>query len=121
MRIELNLPALERLLGGDTEIEVHLRQQIVDEFTRKYLKSLMNDETLKRISAEWSRQLKEEVNAQLKGLIAEKQDSAERRVESEVYWSLKGAVEKAAQKAVDEALLKIIEHQKRYWGDEIRR
>ncbi len=36
MRLELSLPALERLIGGDTEAELHLRKQIVQEFWNIY-------------------------------------------------------------------------------------
>lgn len=42
IKMSLNLPALERLLGGNTEIEANLRQQIACQFAEKYLKPLLN-------------------------------------------------------------------------------
>ena len=38
VRIELNLSALERLLGGDSEIELGLRKAIVQEFATRHLR-----------------------------------------------------------------------------------
>ena len=42
MKIQINsLEALERLIGGDTQVEIEIRNSIVQEFTKKYLKSLV--------------------------------------------------------------------------------
>lgn len=41
MKIQINsLAALERLLGGDTTVEIELRSAIVQEFVKKHLKAL---------------------------------------------------------------------------------
>lgn len=50
--IQLNRPALERLLGNDTSLEVQLRQQMVDEFTKKHLKGLLTSEYVARLTAD---------------------------------------------------------------------
>jgi len=50
MIVQLNLPALERLIGGDTQIEVELRHQIVEEFARKRLKALCQDPVLAKMA-----------------------------------------------------------------------
>ena len=42
--LNLSLPALERLLGGNTELEISARQQIVESFCRRYLKTIANSE-----------------------------------------------------------------------------
>lgn len=42
-----NLEALERLIGGDTEIELEIRNNIVQAFTKKYLKQLVNEAQIK--------------------------------------------------------------------------
>lgn len=44
MKLELNGPALERLIGGDTEVELHLRKQIVHNFAKKHLKVVAEQE-----------------------------------------------------------------------------
>lgn len=44
MKIQINsLEALERLIGGDTQVEIEIRNSIVQEFTKKYLKSLVSE------------------------------------------------------------------------------
>lgn len=43
IKIQLNsLEALERLIGGDSELEFELRNKIVQDFSRRHLKSLVN-------------------------------------------------------------------------------
>ncbi len=44
MKLELNLPTLERLIGGESEIELALRHQIVKAFEKRYLKQIANTE-----------------------------------------------------------------------------
>jgi uncharacterized membrane protein YheB (UPF0754 family) len=49
MKIQINsLEALERLIGGDTQLEFDIRQNIVEEFTKKHLKSLANSTLMAR-------------------------------------------------------------------------
>ncbi len=109
MRLELTLPALERLIGGDTEIEVGLRQQILEEFTKHRIKTLINAESIKQINAEWSRQLNEVVRTTIKSLMDEKQPGA--LTEYSLYWDFSDAVKKAVQKTLDESVNETIERQ----------
>lgn len=51
MKIQINsLQALERLIGGDTEIEIDIRQSVVEKFSQKHLKTLANDAMMKKMS-----------------------------------------------------------------------
>ena len=43
VKIQLNLAALERLIGGSSEAEVELRQSVVENFTHRHLKALANE------------------------------------------------------------------------------
>ena len=53
IKIPINsLEALERLIGGDNELEISIRDNIVQEFTNKYLKGLVNSDKIKEAS--WS-------------------------------------------------------------------
>src|ERR1035437_10268974 len=49
-----NLEALERLIGGDSEVEIEIRNSIIQKFAEKHLKPLANCEpitsTLKTIT-----------------------------------------------------------------------
>lgn len=43
MKIQINnIETLERLIGGDTELEFDIRQSVVESFTKKHLKSIAN-------------------------------------------------------------------------------
>jgi len=63
-----NLEALERLIGGDAEVEVDIRQNIVETFTKKHLKSLANDSTLQKIGEA----IKKETNSEILEEVIEK-------------------------------------------------
>lgn len=118
MRLELNLPALERLIGGDTEIEMELRKQIVQTFAGKHLKDLAKDELFKAAVKETQLYVNQ---------IAKETFDVENLTTGHLWptvgYRIKSLIENLvkdqAQKAVDEALLKIIEYQKRYWSKEI--
>jgi len=48
-KIQINsLAALERLIGGDTEVELEIRNNIVQEFAKKHLKSLLETDSVLR-------------------------------------------------------------------------
>lgn len=52
-KIQINsLEALERLIGGDSELEIEIRNSVVQQFSKKHLKSLATDDLMK--SAEQS-------------------------------------------------------------------
>ena len=41
MKIQINsLEAVERLIGGDTEVEIEVRNSVVQEFAKKHLKAV---------------------------------------------------------------------------------
>lgn len=62
MKMELNLPALERLIGGDSEIELKLRRQIVKVFEDHHLKQLATNMMQPQVIAV----ITEKVNATVK-------------------------------------------------------
>lgn len=51
IKLDLDIPALERLIGGDSEVEVNLRRGIVEEFARRHLSSVLKDENFQRFLA----------------------------------------------------------------------
>jgi hypothetical protein len=114
MKLELTLPALERLIGGDSAIELALRQQIVDEFCRKHLKALLNDETFIRHSSEWRNLLRSELDTRLFELRGEALAQLDGQAEEGVRWHLREAITKATQQAVDTVVTEEIARQKRY-------
>jgi hypothetical protein len=69
MKLSLNLPALERLIGGDGEIEVELRHQIVKEFTKKYLKGIVDSSVFQSYQRELLEELRKAVKEVVGGSI----------------------------------------------------
>lgn len=49
MKIQINsLEALERLIGGDTEVEIDIRNSVVQEFTKKHLKAIATNDLVSK-------------------------------------------------------------------------
>lgn len=59
VRLELDGQALERLIGGNSEIEMHLRKNIVEEFAKKHLRSLVNAEAYGELTKAWTAEIKQ--------------------------------------------------------------
>lgn len=119
MKIELNLPALERLIGGDTEIEVALRRQIVEEFAKRHLKEVAEKATYSAALEA----TKLYVDAVAKEVF-DVENLTVNHLWPTVGYRFKSMIEtlvkELAQKYVDAELLKTIEYQKRYWSKEVR-
>lgn len=65
MILQLNLPALERLLGGDSEIEVQLRHQIVQQFTKKHLLQVIKDPLIQKLKTEMEKEIEQYVGKEV--------------------------------------------------------
>ena len=77
VKIQLNsLEALERLIGGDSEIEVSIRANIASEFAGKHLRPLINSPELK----EATESIKRAAQAEAQKQIAETVGSIKRGV-----------------------------------------
>jgi len=123
MKVSLTLPALERLIAGDTEIEVEIRQQIAENFAKRHLKTILNDATWQAAAKEWRETLDKEVRRVATELNTKR--SADERVATEATfathcWPLRDAIERAAAKAVETAVVKVVEQQKFYMQREVQ-
>lgn len=50
-KLQINsLEAIERLIGGDTELELQLRQSVVEAFAKKHLKQLSVDPVIENVA-----------------------------------------------------------------------
>lgn len=58
IKIQINsLKALERLIGGDSELELDIRKNIVIDFTKRYLKELVTTEEIQKIDVKFHREV----------------------------------------------------------------
>jgi len=114
MHVSLTLPALERLIGGETEIEVHLRQQIVEKFAEKHLKAIVKSEAWKAAYTQWQAELEAAVSKILQEYIASQQDKDQGIPGTSSGYKLQHAIAKAADTAVERAVQRVVDTQKRY-------
>lgn len=63
VRLTLDLPALERLIGGDSDVEVELRQGVVASFAKRHLKEVINSGVLEPYFKDIAQALTEELKA----------------------------------------------------------
>jgi hypothetical protein len=56
------------MLGNDTELEVQLRQQVVDEFCKRHLKVLVQEASLRQLSADVHTEIMKELREQVGSL-----------------------------------------------------
>jgi hypothetical protein len=71
-KIQINsLEALERLIGGDSELEVEMRKSIAYDFTTKHLKALANDPYVMAKMEEARHELRKIVDENVKARIGQ--------------------------------------------------
>jgi hypothetical protein len=104
VRMQLNLPALERLLGGDTQMEVELRYQIVQEFAKRHLKAVAAEPAFEKI-IESHRKV---IDAEVRSLVGDHvwKDGKtvavlQERVKKLVEDSLEGCLREAVKRCFD--------------------
>jgi hypothetical protein len=63
--INLGYETLERLIGGDDEAAIQIRQTIVQQFANRHLKAVANSETVRQVGAAIEAAVVEAVQAQV--------------------------------------------------------
>lgn len=71
-KIQINSKeALERLIGNDSELEVELRNSIVQEFSKKYLKSVVLEPKFQRFIIDTAENLNKALQTEIQSKIGE--------------------------------------------------
>jgi len=108
-----NLEALERLVGGDNEVEIEIRNSVVQRFAEKYLKPLANSDAitnaLATIKEDISKQVKEKCEKEIAsfktnyyGNVSDVKLNSSIRLEIESQ--VRNVVDTTVRNAVDEAI-----------------
>jgi hypothetical protein len=64
MKLQINsLEALERLIGGDTEVELEIRNNIVQAFAKKHLKAIVNEGSIQHVAHALDKNLSSQAEA----------------------------------------------------------
>lgn len=111
---QLDVPALERLLGGDTEVEVKLRQGVVEEFAKRHLVKVLKDESFAKFLAAEKKVIEARLEAALHehiGQIKTEPGGFLGRDKITVYLQreMKDAIEIEAEKRVAEVVKKTVD------------
>lgn len=114
MKIQINsLAALERLIGGDNELEIDIRKSIVEQFTKAHLRTLLNTDVVKVQMANMAdKEVKSMVSQVIKASVEAKWSRAEKLIEKYVEDAAemisdnisRSIIEKRIEKLVDERL-----------------
>jgi hypothetical protein len=95
MKLQINsLEALERLIGGDSEVELEIRNNIVQEFTKKHLKALVNEGSIQKVANAIDKRLRDKAEE----IIVDKFG-----IESGNYWNSKFTLNDTAKAALNDA------------------
>lgn len=117
LRLSLTFKALEALLGGDSEIEVELRQSVVNAFTDKYLKGVVASEQFSKECHKLQNVVAEETRKAIAAKLGQGafsqysefklDESVVRRIDRLVTVSIGRAIDKAFAEALTEQNEKI--------------
>lgn len=110
-----NLEALERLIGGNSEVEIEVRNSVVQRFAEKHLKPLANSEAIQNTFSSIKKELNEKVEKSINDQICSfKQEwygkptitGVKPEVQAEINRKVRDYFDKivheAIQKAIDE-------------------
>jgi hypothetical protein len=101
VKVTLTIPALERLIGGDTELEVEIRKSIVYEFSKRHLSAVA-----KEVYGDIEK-AKEQIRTQVLGDMGavkmEAWSSGRYKLTSEATEAIRSSVRQVIREAVTEA------------------
>jgi hypothetical protein len=100
IKLTLDLPALERLIGGDSEIELELRNGIASTFADKYLRQVINETSMRELESRMKEYAKSEVNS-----FVAKTDSWKRATE------ITGTLEKLIKNSVHDNISELVRNE----------
>lgn len=69
MKIILDSTSLERMIGGDQEFEIEIRNSVIQAFAKRHLKAIINDEWFQSFLKEETNQIKETCQQELMSLM----------------------------------------------------
>ena len=117
VKLVMTVPVLERLIGGDSEIEVELRKAVAQEFMKRHLKAVCDDEAVKAATEEAKRYVND-LAAQHFG-VKDAVTNAWRQMDERLKNSIMTAVDTHVQAAIEQATQRIIDRQITYVKQQI--
>lgn len=107
MKLSISVEALNRLLGGDTELEIELRHQVAKQFTKDHLMPLVNSAAFQGVIAEIQdaiHAIKQEANAEIVKEVGQLKRDFTGRLNPELTDRIKELVKSATYTAVEQSI-----------------
>lgn len=121
LTLQINsLEALERLIGGDSQMEFDIRQSVVEAFCKKHLKSVTQEQALKLAERAIVEQVKNEVfvNGNISFITLPYRDHIKREVDKVIEYGISVLIDdKIKQKTqeLDKIIQERIDYQVRHF------
>lgn len=116
-----NREALERLIGGDSEVEIDIRNSVVQKFAERHLKALANSEpvtsTLKTINESIVNYGKQKVDAEVATF---KQDYYKNITEVKLNPAIHAEIDRQIKQKMDTFIFDTVQAAVKTWSDEIK-
>lgn len=114
LKLHLNLPALERLMGTDREIELSLSNQVLEAFAKRHLRTVMEEPAFKLMAEAHAKglaaEVKDRIGEKLYDYKTHRYVSKVREdVEQIIYNAMDEIVDKAVAKSFDAVVAKYLE------------
>ena len=114
-----NLEALERLIGGDSEVEIEIRTSVVQKFADKHLKALANtpeiSDTLRQIKDEICRIAKEKCEKDIATFKTSWQGSL---TDVKLHPQIKTEIDTQVRNVVDDTIRKSVDESIKFWAND---
>lgn len=116
-----NLSALERLIGGNSEVEIEVRNSVIQKFAEKHLKSMANCEpvtsTLKTIKESILGYVKQKVDTEIATF---KKDYYNNITEVKLNPAIHAELDRQIRSKMDTFVFETIQASVKKWSDEMK-
>jgi hypothetical protein len=120
LTIQINsLEALERLIGGDSQVEIEIRNSVVQNFADKHLKPLANtpeiEGTLVGIKQEIAKTIREKCEQEIASFKTSWQGSV---CEVKLRPEIKAEIDRQVRTVTDDTIRKAVEEAIKFWAND---
>lgn len=121
-KIQINsLEALERLIGNDTELEIQVRNTIVQEFAKKHLKAIANETSFQNEITVFKQKLQNEFDKRMEESIASVKRYYYGGIEAvTLHPEIKSAIDRQVREKVDGQISEAVECNIKHWEQDAK-
>lgn len=115
-----NLEALERLIGGDSEIEIDIRNSVVQRFAEKHLKPLANGPEMSNTLTAIKSDIRKQISEKCEKEIAIFQTTWNGGVHDiKLRPEIKAEIDRQVRTLTDEYIRKSVEEALEFWANDV--